>query len=509
MLYKRQMKSARFFTKIIRKVMQLSFWAMLFCLGPYFQARAQVSDTTSVDTTGVNSLQSDTTMVKTNTKGRKITLQEAINIALKRNYQLKQADNNLSLAQKQILGAKANFLPSVSANAGGRRTTGQQFNNTTLKLENHTRNSLNGSISANLTIFQGFSNIINLRQSEINKRYEKASRQRTRETVIFNAASGFLQVVLNQQLLKIARQNLAAAKQQLKQVRGQVQVGSSPSVDLYNQQATVASDQVNVTQQQNALAYSKTQLIGTLQLDPQKSYHFVAPKLSNFNPAPRSLSLSKLINSALNNRPDLKAQKLQIELNRKSLALQRANYYPSVSASAGLSSGYYDTYRIPNGKGGASTVSFGRQFLHQQVNRYFGISVNIPIFNHLNTRLAVQQAKINYHNSQLNYQNIRYTVLQEVRQAYNDYQSYAAQLSSTKAALKAARKTFQQQRQRYKVGAGTLIEVSNATAQYVQARSNRAEALLRFVFQKKLLNYYLGTIGSQVSVTNQGYSLNK
>lgn len=430
----------------------------------------------------------------------KISLQQAIDIALKNSSDLKQAKNNLSLAQKQVLGAKADFLPSINGQMRGQTTKGQQFNNTTLQLENTVRNSISGGLSGDLTIFQGFTNIINLRRSNINENYQDASKSRTRQTVIFNAASGFLQVVLNQQLLKIARENLSSAQEQLKQVKAQVDVGSRPTVDLYNQQSQVASDELSVTQRENDLSYSKTQLVGTLQLDPEKEYGFVAPDLEELNPVPQSLSLSDLIDQALANRNDLKAQKLLIKRNEKDLGLARANYYPTISANFGINTNYFDTYRIRNASGGVTTVSFNDQFFTQNVNKYIGISLNVPIFNNLNTRLNVESSQINYKNSKLQYENLKYSVLQEVRQAYNDYQSYATQLTSTQKALQAAEKSYQTQKERYQVGAGTLVELSQSNAQYVQAQSQRAQAILQFMFQQKLLNYYLGKLDENIQL---------
>jgi outer membrane protein len=471
----------------------LFFWA-----GLSYSVKAQVVDSTSatVDSFNRHALQTRARIEGASgneAAGRKITLQQAIHIALKNNYQLKEASNNLTLAQKQILGAKANFLPTISGSLRGTKTIGQQFNQTTVSFSSITSNNVSGGLSADLTIFQGFSNIINLRRSQINKHYQKVSKQRTRETVIFNTASGYLQVILNQQLLKIAQQNLVAARKQLHLVKAEVKVGTAPSVDRYNQESTVASDEVNVIKQKNALAYSKTQLIGTLQLNPVKQYQFVAPDMEDFQLIPASLNLQDLIHKALANRPDLRAQKLLIERNRKDVGLARANYYPSISVNAAFNTRYNDQYRLPR-NGERQPVSFYDQFFHQNINKYFGFSINVPILNHLSTRMNVQQSKINYRNSKLEYQNIKYSVLQEVRQAYNDYRSYSSQLSSTKKALQAAKKSYHQQRERYKVGAGTLIEVSDASADYVEAQSNRAQAVLQFVFQKKLLDYYLGTI---------------
>ncbi|WP_240894629.1 TolC family protein [Fodinibius halophilus] len=433
-------------------------------------------------------------------EAKKISLQDAIDIALENNYQLKQANNNLNLAEQQILGAKADFLPSINGQFSGRSTQGQQFNNTTLQLENTVRNSLSGGVSASLTIFEGFTNIMNLRRNQLNEEYQEANKNRARQTVIFNAASGFLQVVLNKELLKIARRNLESAREQLKQVEAQVEVGSRPTVDLYNQESTVASNELTVTQRKNDLSYSKTQLVGTLQLDPQKEYEFVAPDLKDLTPAAQSFELSALINQALSERKDLQAQQLLIKRNREDLGLARASYYPSLSADIGINSSYYDTYRLRTGPQNVEKVNFSDQFFDQNVNKYVGFSVNIPIFNNLNSRINVQRSKITYKNSQLEYQNLKYTVLKEVRQAYNDYQSYVKQLSSTQKALQAAEKSYQTQKERYEVGAGTLVELSDANAQYIEAQSNRAQALFRFVFQKKLLDYYIGKLDQNISL---------
>jgi outer membrane protein len=58
---------------------------------------------------------------------RVISIDEAISIALENNYSLKQAKNELDLAEDLIFSEKADFLPTVSANMNGSRTTGQQF----------------------------------------------------------------------------------------------------------------------------------------------------------------------------------------------------------------------------------------------------------------------------------------------------------------------------------------------------------------------------------------------
>lgn len=436
---------------------------------------------------------------------QEITLQEAIDIALENNYQLKQAENNLELAEEQVFSEKADFLPSINASMSGNRNVGQTFNNITLQYEERTSNSINGSLSASLPIFQGFNNILSLRQSRSNRASQQANMERSRQTVIFNTASQYLQVLVNQELLEISRQTLQTSRKQLEQVKAQVEVGEVPAVDQYNQEATVASNELSVIQQENTLEQSRLALIRTLQLDPLEEYEFQIPDVSESDITPRNYDLGSLIEEALDSRADLEAQRMTIEANKLNLEMTRWSLYPSISASASIGSSYQDHYRgreVDNGNITLTKVGFLDQFFDQRIGRSVGLSLSIPIFSNWNTRLSVQQAEVNFKNSQLNLENQRYAVQEEVRQALSDYRSYRQQLESSTAALRAAEKSFETEQERYKVGSGTLIELSNAQQSYTQAQADRANALYRLLFQEKLLEYYIGNMDQNITLNN-------
>lgn len=434
----------------------------------------------------------------------KISLQEAIDIALENSIELKKESNNLESAREQRFSSMANFFPSVNASFSGNQNVGRQFIESEVSFEEVTSNSLSGSISTSVPIFQGFSNILALRNSRRDVERQQNSLERTRETVIFNAASAYLQVLLDKQLLEIDRENLQASQQQLKQVRAQVEVGSRPTVDLYDQESTVASNELAVINQENALEISRTQLIRTLQLDPLKTYEFAMPDVQAEDVPTTELDLQNLTEQALANRNDIRAQELLIQTLNNDLKEARYALYPSVTASAGISTSYQDVYRaIDPETGTIGSVSFSDQFFDQRITRFAGFSVSIPIFNNWNQRMSIQQAEVSYKNAKLDLRDQRYAVREEVRQAYNDYRSYVKRLESSQKALRAAERSYQTQKQRYEVGSSTLIEVSNASARYTEAQSNLANALYNLIFQRKLLDYYLGQLNQDISLKQQ------
>lgn len=428
-----------------------------------------------------------------------ITLEQAIEIALENNYQLKQAENNLQNARTQVFSAKADFLPSLNANINGNRNVGRQFIQEDLSFDDRTTYSFSGSLNANVTIFDGFTNIANLRQARIEEESQKESNKRIRENVIFNTASRYLQVVLNEELLKIAESSLQASRSQLEQVQAQVDVGARPTVDLFNQEATVASDELAVIQRENALEVSIAQLIRIMQDDSIQEIETVVPAIDEISIIPVEYNLNEMITTALETRSDYRSQELTIESSEQNRIIARSQLLPSVTASAGISGRYSDQLTSFE-PGNNETVPFADQFFDQNLNRSIGFSVQIPIFNRWNSRTGLQNAKIQIRNNELELDNIKFQISEEVRQAYNDYTSVVKELESSEKALIAAERAFETEQQRYEIGSTTLIELNQANANYVRAQSERVQAVYNFIFQEKLLDYYIGQLEESIQI---------
>ncbi len=430
---------------------------------------------------------------------QRISLEDAIRISLENNYLLKQAENNLDLADESIRNEMADFLPSLNANFNGSRTTGQQFiferfNEGLNPFVDITSKSFSGNFGANIRIFNGFENIITLRQSQEDQLSREERLQRAREQVIFSTSTSFLQVILEEELLEIAKENLVTSQKQLEQVNAQVDVGSRPRVDLYNQEAQVANDELAVTQRENALKLNKLQLVRQLQIDPLGNYEFIVPEIDENQDftAVENYSLQGLISQALSTRSDIRSEEADIKSLEYQLLNARASLLPSINGSASVSSRYSDQYTLLG-----ESVSFSDQFFDQQVNRSIGLSISIPIFQNYNRLYAIQASRVQLKNAELNFENTQLQVVQEVTQAYNDYTSYLKQKDATQKSLLAAEKAFETQQERYNVGASTLIELSQSQSNFVSAQSNYTQSIFNLIFQEKLLDFYLGKLANQ------------
>lgn len=435
---------------------------------------------------------------------RQITLNEAVSLALEQSIEIQQAANNLERSEAAVQGAFGQFLPNLNATMGANRTTGRQFNQATIAFDDFTQNSISGNLGTSVPLFTGWQNISNLRQARTDREAALTSFERQREDVIFSTASSFLQVILNLELLDIAKDNLETAKKQLEQVQAQVEVGMRPIVDQFNQEAEVANNELIVIQRRSQVNTSKVQLIRILQLDALQDYEFVVPDINTEGIIPQQFNLADLIEAALNNRKDIRAAELQIQSAEFALRSARSGYLPTLSFSASISSSYGDQYRLrtfdpDTGTTITETVGFGDQFFDQRINRGLGFNLSIPIFDRFQTRTAVTNRQIDLKNTRLALIDRQSLVFQEVRQAYEDYLALAQELETTAVALRAAEKAFETQQERYNVGSSTLIELTQANNAFFQASSRRVQTIYQFVFQEKLLDYFLGRITEDVT----------
>ena len=425
---------------------------------------------------------------------RIITIDDAIAIALENNYALKQAKNELDLADDLIFSEKADFLPSVSASMNGSRTTGQQFIFDRFSegfdpFVDISSQSISGGMNASINLFTGFTNILTLKSSQSNKESREQQYERAKELVIFNTATRYLQVLLDKELLAIAKQNLETSTTQLEQVLAQVELGARPMVDLFNQEAQVANDELVVTQRENTQSLNSLLLIRQLEIDPLGTYDFVVPDLT-LNDLPWvDLNLKTLVDEALSIRSDILSAEASILSLRYQTQVTKNSLLPTLRASASVSSRYSDQYSIAG-----SEVSFSDQFFDQQVNRSLGLSFSVPLFNNWNRMYSIQSSQVQLKNAELNLDNSKMQVIQEVTQAYNDYSSYVKQLDASEKSLVASERAFQTQQERYNLGASTLIELTQAQSAFVSAQSSYTQALYNLIFQEKLVDFYLGKL---------------
>lgn len=415
---------------------------------------------------------------------REVGFNEAVQIALENNTAIKRAQNGLELQELTVRTEKAAFLPNLNLSTGASRNWGLQFDQTVGQLRNTSTDGFNMSASSGVNLFNGFADVASLSAARYQLDAQEYSMERTQQTVVFNVISNFLNVILAEENIAIRQEDVQAQQQLLDQIEEFVRVGSRAISDLYQQQAIAANAESQLLTAESNFQVAKTRLIQVLQLDPLSDYRFIAPDPSELPISVRSYDPENLLISAFERRADIRAQEASINAAEESIRASRAGYLPSLNLSASTGSGYSSANQRDD---------FNTQLENNRSERV-GLSLSIPVFNRLNVKRGIEASKVQYNNARLDLENAQQNVAIEVRQAYLDYQTAVKRLEVTEKSLQAADQALRVEQERYEVGASTLVELQQARSQFVNASSQRAQAVFQFHFQHRLIEYYQGIL---------------
>jgi len=172
----------------------------------------------------------------------RLDFRQAVEIGLDANLEYKIQENNMEILKKQKQVAALSHLPSVGINSNLLRQSGQQFQQVEgeIVVTNVTNEIVSGGLNMNMPVFNAGRRILDTQSAKLAFEAGEKGLERAKQQVVFDVAQRYLQVLLDQELLKIAIENLENHQEQLRQIEGFVEAGLRTVSDLYNQQSEVA-----------------------------------------------------------------------------------------------------------------------------------------------------------------------------------------------------------------------------------------------------------------------------
>lgn len=434
-------------------------------------------------------------LIAQTTPGKQLTFKQAIDAALEKNIDILRAQNTLEGQQSAVLSAYGNFLPSLSASGGWTRSethqpgstggfinVGGQLIPTAGTSGVTTNNSFRTGISASMTLFDGFKNTSNLNKASATAVSDEFTLYRTRQSIVFQTQTLYLQVLRNRTLLSVSQDNLKRSQQQLQRIVESNKVGAVAAADVYRQQVQTANDELSLIRAQNAYDNSKADLLFLLSLDVVQDYDISDSQLiaeAEKADAAEAKGLysdyNQLVSQALDSRPDYQASLYSKQSAESDVTISRSGYLPTISASAG--------YSLNNSE--ISTIS-DNKFMN------WGISFSLPLFNGFQTNTQVQAAKLQLRNSEDQVAQATRQVQVDVRKAMLNFESAIKALEVSVKAVFSAEEDRRIAEERYNLGAGILLDLLTANANYTQALSNKVNAQYDLVLAKQQLKYVVG-----------------
>jgi len=426
-----------------------------------------------------------------------ISFDEAVRTALDQNTDLKRAQSRARQSNVQVRSEWMDFMPDVSVSTDVSRRIGRNFSQVTGGFTTESTDFFNLNGRSSVTLFNGFENIASLREAREQAAADQTSLKRTRRDVVFTVMDQFISLVESREIVRVRKERVEAQRKRLRQIREFVGAGSRPESDEFTAEADLADAEQQVLQARRELEVSKTRLIQTLQLDPQRAYDFQVPDLEEDVLETDQYDLSTLINEALQKRLDLQAAKAEQRAAQKGVRSARSSYYPSISIS-----GNYGTDWSSRGLRSVNDDSFTNQL---DVNRggAVRVSLSIPLFDQLNRSARVENAQVQAQNARYQLQDQRQEVALQVRQSYLDYKNAVQQLESTNKGLRAAERARTAAQERYELGSADIVELQNAIRDYVDAASQQVRARYELLLQQKRIDYNVGRLSPNAPLLGQ------
>lgn len=416
------------------------------------------------------------------------SLQKCIDYALQNNIQIKQQALNSEYYNNQLNQAKSNRLPNLNAGFQNNMSFGRTIgpDNTYLDINS---NSTSGSLSTNVTIWNGFTLKNSIKMAEMDLRASLEEMQKAKDDIMLNIAASYLEILFADELVVVAEDLVKITQLQLDRTGKLVEAGSLAKGSLLEIEAQYAREELSVVNAQNRLQLAYLALYQLLELPSTESFKIEKPTLPEIGANLTLLNSMDVFKNAVGLRPAVKGAEFKLESARKQLDIAKGSLLPTLS----LGGNYYNFYNNKYTDRTGSKLVFSDQMKSNE--RYgFGATLNIPIFNRFQAKNGVSNAQIQVENTELQLQNTKNALRREIEQAYTNALAAFKRYVANQKTVVSSKEAFRYTEEKFNVGMINSVEYNQSKNNLSKAQSDLLQAKYEYIFRTKILDFYNGQI---------------
>ena len=411
-----------------------------------------------------------------------MTLKQCIDYALSHNITIKRSENTARQQDVDLSTARNSRLPDLNAGASEQFNFGRGLNEENTYVNRNTQNT-SLSLATSVPLFTGMRIPNQIAAGKLNLEASMADLEHARQNISLYVTMAYLKAVYTREVMNVNANQVELSKIQEKRLEKMLLAGKASETDVAEARSQVAQDELAQTQAQADYRLALLDLSQLLELPSPEGLEVIAPDGGTpgvLPPAPDAIFAQ-----AVGLKPEVKAEQLRLQAYEKNINIAKADYYPTLSFSAGLGTGYYKT-------SGFKARSFGDQ-LSDNFNKYIGLSLNIPIFNRLATRNAVRKARLQHEAQSLVLDETKKNLYKEIQQAYYNAINAEAKYRSSLVAEKTAEQNFTLVTRKYENAKANATEFAEAKTKHTNAAINRLQAEYEYIFRMKIIKFYQGS----------------
>ena len=420
---------------------------------------------------------------------KKWTLTECIDYALQNSITLQQAKLQKQSATKERKQAKAALLPSLSASTNQSFGYRPWLENGVATVTNGTVNSkvnktyYNGSygINAQWTVWNGNQNRNQVKLGEVSEQQAELQTETTANNIQERIAQLYVQILYMNEAVEVNKQSLETSKRNEQRGKEMVEVGKMAKADLAQLTAQRAADEYTIVEAESNIANYKLQLKQLLELTGDEAFDIEMLTAGDEQALAEIPALSTVYETALGGRPEIKNAQLGLKQSDIQMNIAKAGAMPTISINGGV---------------GTSTASMSSQNWDKQIKTNFdasvGASVSVPLFDNRKTKTAVNKARIQREQAQLE-------LLDQQKQLYATIEGYWLDAETNQQKFKTALTTVESEQasydlleEQFRLGLKNIVELMTGKDRLLSSQQNKLQAKYTTILNRQLLRFYQG-----------------
>ncbi len=420
---------------------------------------------------------------------KKWTLTECIDYALQNNITLQQAKLQKQSATEERKQAKAALLPSLSASTSQSFGYRPWLENGVATVTNGTVNSkvnktyYNGSygINAQWTVWNGNQNRNQVKLGEVSEQQAELQTETTANNIQERIAQLYVQILYMNEAVEVNKQSLETSKRNEQRGKEMVEVGKMAKADLAQLTAQRAADEYTIVEAESNIANYKLQLKQLLELTGDEAFDIEMLTAGDEQALAEIPALSTVYETALGGRPEIKNAQLGLKQSDIQMNIAKAGAMPTISINGGV---------------GTSTASMSSQNWDKQIKTNFdasvGASVSVQLFDNRKTKTAVNKARIQREQAQLE-------LLDQQKQLYATIEGYWLDAETNQQKFKTALTTVESEQasydlleEQFRLGLKNIVELMTGKDRLLSSQQNKLQAKYTTILNRQLLRFYQG-----------------
>ena len=340
------------------------------------------------------------------------------------------------------------------------------------------------------------------------KDVSRLARNRQVQTTTNEVVTAFYQALLAQERADVRRQRVERARTTLQEVSQQVRRGVTPKAQRLGAEVELSNARTQLIEARNAADLAQDNLKRTIGLSPKRPISLKGDLDKQQDDglqqiSMETISMSRAVDQALENRPDLKRARLNVELRAIQKERSRAEFFPRVEAVANFDY----TGRVPDNRSRVQTTNPQNPtdpfFFREQQRGFFsdnfwnpsmsvGLQLTWNIFNGFQSSSRLQQAEIQRQRAKTQLDQLRQAVTVEVRRAVRNLENARERIQTQETTVRRAKQNYDHVSKRVSEGVARPIELREASDQLDQSRLNYLQAVYDYLVARSDLETALG-----------------